>query len=215
MTTQPEQIVSSIASNVTGTYKNIFYDFQQFMFGNDVLVAAAGFSIGMATKEMIERLVTAVVLPIVHFVLKFSLAKIAYTKILETFPGTHMASVLGTVGAAVWDIFVWIIIIIMTFMILEYILNRKIVGLKSTVKDDNMKDFAKAKATAGDNIIPTQKEVKDLEKKEYIEKKAGEKLIEINDIHMEQVAGKDVPPSTNNNKMIMEPYSQDLYALFN
>ena len=61
---------------------------------------------------------------------------------------------LKVVFQVMWSFVIWIIIIVFTFIILEYMLNRKIIGMKSTVGKDKMLDFAKATTLApGDKSL--------------------------------------------------------------
>ena len=175
---------------VTGTYKKFFYDFQQFMFANNVLVAATGFCVGVATKEVIEKLLNMAVLPVIKFMTKFSLIKILYNKLLENTQHAVLKNILQIGGDVVWAVLQWIVIIVMTFVILEYLLNRNIIGLSSTIKSDERLDFAKAKAEAKESIIPTQKEVNALEKTDKIEKQTGEIVKELEDKKMRNISKK-------------------------
>ncbi len=182
-------IYHTISKDVTGTYTRILSDFQEFMYSNNVLVAATGWCVGMATKEVIEKVLNHLVLPIIHFLLKFNIWHILYLKALDHYSKTSMAIIITTFGNLIWDIFVWVVVIFLTFLILEYILNRRIIGLKSSVKDDSKTDFVKSKAEAQQSIIPVDREeFHKIMKKDEIEKIAGEKLIDAEEKKMEMVA---------------------------
>jgi hypothetical protein len=82
----------------------------------------------------------------------------------------------------------------MTFIMLEYILNRGVLKLKTRVKDDAKKDFVKAKAEASkDRILPTKKEVAKLELKDAIEKEQGRQLLEKEE---KEMSGMMMDPTT-------------------
>jgi hypothetical protein len=73
---------------------------------------------------------------------------------------TFLASTFGNVAillsTAVTSILVWVLTIGATFFILEYLLNRQIVGLKTTITDTEKVDFLTAKAKDTDlKIIPS------------------------------------------------------------
>jgi large-conductance mechanosensitive channel len=177
---------------VSGTYKKFFYDFQQFMFANNVLVASTGFCVGMATKEVIEKLMNLAVLPLIHFFTKFSIIRILYKKLIENAHYPFLKSLLEIFGEVVWSILVWIVIIVMTFITLEYILNRNVIGLTSTIKTENKLDFAKSKAEAKENIIPTLKEAKNIIKVDNLEKKTGEVVKKLEDAKLEDISKKSL-----------------------
>lgn len=165
--------MSAESGNIfSGTYKKIFIDFQQFMFSNTVLLAATGFCVGIATKEVIEKLVNLIILPIIHTIFKLTIQN-AHSKLLTRITQPIVLSVLTTISDVIWSLFVWIIIIIMTFILLEYVLNRNVIGMKTIVKEDQKINFVKSKTDVNDNIIPTKEEVKQLEKEQKVEEKAA------------------------------------------
>jgi large-conductance mechanosensitive channel len=182
--------VKGVEDAVSGTYKKFFSDFQQFMYSNNVLVAATGFCVGMATKEVIEKLLNLIVLPLVQVAMKYSIVHIAYYKSVAYISRPELLLILTTFGEILWSLFVWIVIIILTFFMLEYLLNRNVLGLRSVVKEGEKINYVKAKAEAKENIIPTKQEVKQLEKEEKAEDKAGKQLQKIEDKNVKR-ADKD------------------------
>lgn len=142
----------------------VYTDFQAFVFSNNVLVAAAGFSMGAATKECIVGMMSVTVLPALRW-----LVNTLHVESLAAIPMLAACSQL-------FGIFVeWMATIAFTFILLEYLLNRTVFGMKSTVKAEEKKDFIKAKAEAKiDKIIPTsQAEVRDILK----EKATDDKIV--------------------------------------
>lgn len=136
-----------------------FTDFQKFIFSNNILATATGFSIGVATKEVIEKILNAVIIPSLLWVIDFFNVTFFKTNNLFTIPLEIL-----------WFIIVWIITIIFTFLLLEYFLNRTVFGLKSTIKIDEKKEFIKSKAEAKiNNIIPIRQEDQEDIKKEKIQ----------------------------------------------
>jgi hypothetical protein len=125
-----------------------FTDFQKFFFSNNIMATATGFSIGVATKEVIEKILNIIIFPSLLWILKF-------------FNVTFLTkyNLLSIPFEILWFIIVWIITIIFTFILLEYFLNRTIFGLKSSIKIDEKTDFIKSKAEAKlINIIPIRQE---------------------------------------------------------
>ena len=127
-------------------------DFQVFVYSNNIVIAAASWSVGMATKEFITALLSEIVFPIfvaagrfpVFIMIKKYLEKKIKKKILQTF--------LSKVGAFSWMSFIWLMTILLTFVILEFFLNRKIVGIKSEVKEQDKNTFEKAKVVNSEEI---------------------------------------------------------------
>jgi large-conductance mechanosensitive channel len=114
-----------------------YFDFQKFIFTNNVLVAAAGWCVGVATKEVIETVIAVIILPLVVW--------------LQSLPGArHLMQVtaLTTVVKVAWTLLVWVLTIIMSFVLLEYFLNRSVFGMSSTINTGQEQDFVKAKAKA-------------------------------------------------------------------
>jgi large-conductance mechanosensitive channel len=193
------------------------------MYSNNVLVAATGFCIGMATKEVIEKLLNTIVLPLFHLVLRMSFIKSIYDKLLNYFSKSSLNTSFTIIGDFSWSIFVWFVIIGLTFIILEYLLNRNILGMKSIIKEADKINFVKAKSGANENIIPTQTEMRKLDKEEEAEEKAGTaiKKMEENTINKAQtdtnaaialVADKskvNVLPGQNNNAHINTQHTRD------
>lgn len=181
-------------NKVVGTFKKFYRDFQEWAYSNEILVAATGFCIGVATKEVIQKLLDDIVKPFLVFVVKLTYIQLALDT--DTFNNTNFGYIMQTIGKFLWDMLQWVIIIIMAFILLEYFLNRKIIGMKSVVKTQDTTDFVKAKAQAKDSIVPTKTEMKELEKTEKIEEKAGEKMIKLDEKKMETVAKSTIKPNT-------------------
>lgn len=168
----------TIVKPATGFFKNMFYDFQEFMFANNVLVIATGWGIGTATKEIIDRLLTDVLMPLLSAMGKFSLTRHAYNFALKHAAETRMEPVLVALGNIAWDFTKWLTVIALTFILLEYVLNRRIIGLSTTVRQEAKAEFAKAKAAAAtEKIIPDDKDLEVLEKRIEFEKEAGKQMI--------------------------------------
>jgi hypothetical protein len=100
------------------------------------MVAAAGFSIGVATKEVIEATLNILIFPFYKFILKFL-----------RIHNLSNNSFLLVSGELMWTIIKWGTTIILTFILLEYLMNRRIFGLKSTIKSSDEHDFHVSKTT--------------------------------------------------------------------
>jgi large-conductance mechanosensitive channel len=174
----PSQAVEKKTQQINSVAKQMYHDFQQFMYTNNVLIVATGWGIGTATKDMIERLVKDMVVPLIHWISKIGFINKGYNSLLEYVAATKWEGFLNAVSNITWDFMIWIFVIVMTFILLEYILNRWIVGMRTTVPEQDSAQFAKAKAAAKENIIPDKKDAELLEKKIKLEEVTGEKLIQ-------------------------------------
>jgi len=198
-----------------GTFKKFYRDFQEWAYSNEILVAATGFCIGVATKEVIEKLLNDIITPIIMFIVRLTFIQFALDS--ETFTSSNLGYAISVIGKLIWDILQWVIIIVMAFILLEYFLNRKIIGMKSVVKTQDTTDFVKAKAQAKESIVPTKTEIKELEKTEKIEEKAGKKMMAIDEKKIENVAKTQVKTDITKEKSIdtffnnLEPFDNGTY----
>jgi large-conductance mechanosensitive channel len=177
-TPQSKTKTTSQSQHMTTFAKQVYHDFQQFMYTNNVLIVATGWGIGTATKDMIERLVKDMVVPLIQWISKIGFINKGYNQLLEYVASTKWEGVFNGVTNITWDFMIWIFVIVMTFILLEYILNRWIVGMRTTVPEKESAQFAKAKAAAKESIIPDKKDAELLEKKIKLEEVTGEKLIQ-------------------------------------
>jgi large-conductance mechanosensitive channel len=208
-----EQTVEKVNTQVQGTYLGMYRDFQEWAFSNNLIVIAGGFAIGIASKEVIETILDNVVRPLLIFSLKFSVLKIMYNKALQYVSKTHLEPILEAIGAVSWSIMEWITIIVMTFVILEYFLNRRIFGLKSTVKDNDKISFLKAKSGANEKvIIASSAELERRKKKDEIETKLGK---EITRKENAQLLGMDKVDVTEKKKEQYKGVSSSHFAYLN
>ena len=173
-----------------GSCKLFLKDFREWSFTNNIMIAASGIAIGMATKDAIQNLLEEIVYPFMMFFFQLSIFKSLYAKVSGVAPGF-----LSSLGKVSWSLFEWIIIIVMTFVLLEYLLNRRIIGLKSTVKEDQKSDYLKAKAEANEPILATHRDAEKIEKKDRLEKQAGKNIQKQDDKKLESVAAGQVPPT--------------------
>jgi len=135
---------------------NFYLDFQKFAFTNSILVNASGFAIGVATKEVIQNMLTLLGLPALQWVSKkFDVKK-------------YVSQILIELG---WQLLVFFMTILFSFILLEYLFNRGILGMKSVVDSKRFDEYIQSKAEAKtDAIIPiTQDDINNIEKKKEFE----------------------------------------------
>jgi large-conductance mechanosensitive channel len=193
-----------------GTFKKFYRDFQEWAYSNEILVAATGFCIGVATKEVIEKILNDVIKPFLVFLVKLTYIQLALDT--ETFNNTNAGYIIQSIGKFLWDMLQWVLIIVMAFILLEYFLNRKIIGMKSVVKTQDTTDFVKAKAQAKENIVPSKTEIKELEKTEKIEEKAGEKMTKLDEKKIETVAKAPIKSNTTTSTETLDTFFADVEA---
>jgi large-conductance mechanosensitive channel len=111
----------------------IYKDFQEFNYQNNILALSFGVIFGHATKNYINIFLHEIILEtIVYFI---SIDKFLYNN-----------PYLSILLHFIWITFIWIATIILSFIILEYILYRGLLGLSSTIiKEDEKIHFEKLK----------------------------------------------------------------------
>lgn len=153
--------------------EKIYNDFQTYVYTNKILSASGAFVFGMISKDLIDKLLNEIIFPLI---LSIIMLKDVLKNVEKDYPIMYLCMKL------IWIIVVWSISILFSFIILEYVLNRKILGLSSTViSKENKNDYLEMKVNAKmSGIIPDEKELKEIEKeKEIIERKINERYMNI------------------------------------
>lgn len=148
-------------------FDKFYKDFQEYTYKNQVLVAASGFAIGMATTNLLTNIVDKILTPTIIKLFTYILTlSPLYTK----YPILYY--IVTKISDFIWLFIVWLLTIFVSFFVIEYILNRKIIGLSSSVKADEKKEFIKEKILSkqSNNILPTIKDKVQIEnEKELVE----------------------------------------------
>tara|TARA_B110001450_G_scaffold256924_1_gene289527 strand:+ start:539 stop:1015 length:477 start_codon:yes stop_codon:yes gene_type:complete len=145
-----------------------FYkDFQEYTFKNKVLVAASGFAIGIATTDLLKSIVNDIVSP---NIIKLFSSLTLISPLAIKYP--IIFNFIKNISSIIWLFIIWIITIFCSFFVIEYILNRKVIGLSSNVQDDEKKQFIKEKIISKDNnnILPNEKDKINIENDKMLEK---------------------------------------------
>ena len=168
-----------IVKPATGIFRRFYMDFQEFMFANNVLIIATGWGIGTATKEMIERLVHDIFIPTLHQLSRFSLMRKLYVKMLSYSSSIpRLEAFVLTIGNVTWDLIIWLAVIVLTFLLLEYVFYRGILQLKTTIREESRPEFLKSKAAAAnEKIIPDERDREIMEKRLKVEEETGKLLL--------------------------------------
>lgn len=154
---------------IAATFSNVYLDFQKYAFTHSLLVNASGFAIGVATKEVIQNLLMLVGLPFMKWV-GDKLKLVSY-----------VPAVFLKIG---WQFVVLMITILFTFLLLEYVVNRGILRMKTVVDSSKFDSYIRSKAEAKtDSIIPiTAKEVDKIKKTKQIEDDIVHEAVFANDV---------------------------------
>lgn len=145
-----------------------FYkDFQEYTYKNKVLVAASGFAIGIATTDLLKSIIDDVISP---NIIKLFSSLTLISPLAIKYP--IIFNFIKNVSSIIWLFIIWIITIFCSFFVIEYILNRKVIGLSSNVQDDEKKQFIKEKIISKDNnnILPNEKDKINIENDKMLEK---------------------------------------------
>jgi len=157
-------------------YLKIYHDFQHFIFSNNILVTASGFVIGMATNDYIQKNLKLSI-PLYEYI---GTLLIPYENSFFGIERNYLIhSIFKVFGKIIINTIIWIFTIILTFVLLEYFLNNTVIGLKSTIKENEEKDFIVSKKEAKkEEIIPTEKKLQDIKIKEKKDEIIADKIIE-------------------------------------
>jgi len=145
-----------------------FYkDFQEYTYKNQVLIAASGFAIGIATVDLLKGILNDNINPLIVNLFKNLLT---ISPVAKKYPAIF--HYLSNLTSILWLFIVWILTIFLSFFVIEYLLNRKIIGLSSSIPVEEKKDFIKEKIASKqkNNIIPNENDKKEIAiEKELIE----------------------------------------------
>lgn len=167
----------------------IYNDIQSWSYTNSVIVNAGGFTIGYSTYYYVTGLLT--LLTPLYIIL---------TKKLESiwkYIGINKTGLIYIIIKFITNIILltctWLITLLITFFLLEYVLNIQLLGLKSNIKEKEKKDFiiSKTEAQLSESIIENSKKLEKKNEKEFligskILKNEEESFNEINEIDIKE-----------------------------
>ena len=155
-----------VIREIRGRYNSYYYEFQKFMYTNDIVVAAVGFTVGIVTKDMIMSVLNEIFIPIFLYLAHTKKIEKSKKYLLNNVPGLILF--FTSIGNIFWNVLVWFLTIILTFFILEYFFNRSLLGLKTRIPENRKKDFILARLDA-QGIPIDEKDY--IYYKDYIDKK--------------------------------------------
>jgi len=167
----PRDDASATAPSGAGSLRKLFVEMQEWMFVNGILTVAAGWVVGVATKEMLDRVIAAALAPIATW-----LVGLPVTRAIGA--SAAASSVTSVLGAVTW----WIVIIATSFVVLELALGRRVFRLKTAATGEARVGLAKARALAEeDKIVLDAAEAEDLARRKAAEVDAGRKEVAFED----------------------------------
>lgn len=156
-------------------FKKFYSDFQHFIFTNNILITASGFTIGFATNNLINQnlqLFTPFFASLYNILLNIDKCYIGLSNYIA------LSTFLSSVMMFSLNIIVWIFTVFFTFILLEYVMNNQIFGLKSILKESDEKDFIVSKTAAKQkNIIPVGESLHEVKLQEKKEEIIGDKIL--------------------------------------
>ena len=146
--------------------KKFYKDFQEYTFKNQVLIAASGFTIGIATSDFIKNIIDDIFKPMGISISSYAI-NIMHLQVKE-YPVIFY--ILSKIFNFVLLVISWIFTIFVAFFVIEYILNRKIIGLSSVITDKEKGDFMQQKIESQNknNIIPNNTDIIELHNEKII-----------------------------------------------
>jgi len=146
--------------------KKFYKDFQEYTFKNQVLIAASGFTIGIATSDFIKSIIDDIFKPVGISISKYTIDSMSLY--IKEYPVIFY--ILFKVFNFISIVIAWIFTIFVAFFVIEYILNRKIIGLSSVITDKDKGDFMQQKIESQNknNIIPNSTDIIEINNEEII-----------------------------------------------
>ena len=146
----------------------IFNDIQNWAYANNVIINAGGFTIGYSTYYFITGILTLIT-PLL-ILIGNNISKIA--SIIGLTKTGYLYILIKFISSIICLVIVWLSTILITFILLEYFLNNKILKLKTNIKQGEKKDFiiskAKVESDYNKGIIENKKTIDILNEKDKI-----------------------------------------------
>ena len=146
----------------------IFNDIQNWAYANNVIINAGGFTIGYSTYYFITGILTLIT-PLL-ILIGNNISKIA--SIIGLTKTGYLYILIKFISSIICLVIVWLSTILITFILLEYFLNNKILKLKTNIKQGEKKDFiiskAKVESDYNKGIIENKRTIDILNEKDKI-----------------------------------------------
>lgn len=138
--------------------RTLYTDMQKFYFSKDVVGFATSVTMGFATKDVILKVVHDILVPLLKGLAKISRVHSMTTHLHHIAARFGILPVLRVAATLSYDIFIWFVLLVSSFVLLEYFVGKTILGFNPAVHDaETEKKFDKAKREAG-NCAPAVQE---------------------------------------------------------
>lgn len=135
----PQEEFNDVVDNLSNSR---FYPIQKFFFVHEVLNYATATTIGGITKDTILAILENLFLPVIGFIGKTGIATTIGNQIKEK--SQIVSVILTNFGNIIWWCFIWIATSILAYWILEHILHRWFLNMKTTIPNDQLSGFVKS-----------------------------------------------------------------------
>lgn len=118
-----------------GWATSLYRDMRAFYCAKDVVSMAVSLTIGFATRDVICCIVHQMIVPSLQFAARAARLHAVHVRMLDAAKANRLAPVVDALGNLCYAVFVWAILLIASFLLLEYFLAR-VVLRTSAVKND-------------------------------------------------------------------------------
>lgn len=109
--------------------KNISEDYVSFLMKGSVIIIAAGVCIGVATKDVIQKLLDQVLLPFLQLIAHTSVPYMIYKKIIAVSKNHPYFNIfLNILGNTIWLFLTWSIIVFVSYLFLNKLVKFNLVN---------------------------------------------------------------------------------------
>lgn len=122
-------LVGQTISSTTNTIGDFDNEFKKYSANSSLVTLAAAVCIGIATKEIIERLMNEVLLPLIKYMSNTSIPFLIYTFLLKVFRNKkNVTTILKAFGNIAWLFIVWSVIVFVSFVLFKKLLDKNFVS---------------------------------------------------------------------------------------
>jgi large-conductance mechanosensitive channel len=141
--------------------QKLYSDMQKFYFSKDVVGFAVSVTMGFATRDVILAIVHDVVVPVIKYIANLVKLNVLQLSIAHAIDSRGFLPVWKALCKVCHSIFLWLVLLLFSFLLLEYLVGQTILGFKSgaATDDGKEKEFVMAKVAAKvDPVIPLDQE---------------------------------------------------------
>ena len=136
-----------VISEATYNINSINNDFKKYAYNDQLILVAAAVCIGVATKDIIQTLLTDTLYPALKFIVSNSLYYWIFTILKKKSASTpFIVNTLNVIGEIAWLFLLWSIIVFISFVLFKKLLNYNIISNQlsfyntvGTVYEENIK----------------------------------------------------------------------------